>query len=181
MVASSLVVGLYLVEGGLTLLGMGQPQPYNNAAAAAELGIEYDTRTVLEVIEDLIEKEVDAVPTVHPQQFLKEIGANKEDVHSLFPLGGVSNKTTVLNNESGKYLIYESDRHGFNNPNSQWDTKRIEWFLTGDSFTHGAFVQPGEEIAGQIRSIAHGSAISVGIGSNGPLVEYAALVEYGRR
>ena len=162
-VTISLVVGLYLVEGGLTLLGTG-----------------YDDRSKLKVIEDLIAEGVDAVPTVSPQNFTQVIGVNEEDVGDLFPLAGVSNKTTVYHNESGKYLIYKSDRHGFNNPNSQWDSKRIEWFLTGDSFTHGSAVQPGEEIAGQIRAIAHSSAISVGIGGNGPLLEYAALVEYGK-
>ena len=177
-VVTTLVVGIYMVEGGLTMLGMGQP--HNAAAAAAEQGIEYDERSKLEVIEDLIAEGVDAVPTVSPSHFTQVIGVNEEDVGDLFPLAGVSNKTTVYHNESGKYLIYKSDRHGFNNPNSQWDSKRIEWFLTGDSFTHGSAVQPGEEIAGQIRAIAHSSAISVGFSGNGPLIEYAALVEYGK-
>ena len=44
MVVTSLVVGLYMVEGGLTFLWLGQP---TRTAAAAELGIEYDTRTKL--------------------------------------------------------------------------------------------------------------------------------------
>ena len=96
------------------------------------------------------------------------------------PLAGVSNKTTVYDNESGKYLIYKSDRHGFNNPDSEWDSREVDWLLTGDSFTHGSYVQPGQEIAGQLRSITAIAAISLGIGSNGPLIEYAALVEYGK-
>jgi hypothetical protein len=95
-------------------------------------------------------------------------------------LAGVSNKTTVLSNESGKYLIYKSDRHGFNNPDDQWDAKTVEWLLTGDSFTHGLAVQPGQEIAGQIRSITNSTAISLGVTGNGPLVEYAVLVEHGK-
>ncbi len=177
MAVTSLVVGLYMVEGGLTFLGLGQPSHYS---AAVEQGVEYDERSKLEVIEDLIAEGVDAVPTVLPSWLTEVIGVNEEDVGDLFPLAGVSNKTTVCCNESGKYLIYKSDRHGFNNPDNQWDLKRIEWFLTGDSYTQGVAVQPGQEIAGQIRSIAHDSAISVGSGGNGPLVEYAALVEYGK-
>ena len=64
-VVTTLVVGIYMVEGGLTMLGMGQSDPHN-AAAAAEQGIEYDERSKLEVIEDLIAEGVDAVPTVSP-------------------------------------------------------------------------------------------------------------------
>ena len=40
-------------------------------------------------------------------------------------------------------------------------------------------MQSGQEIAGQIRNITGDSAISLGIGGNGPLAEYAVLVEYG--
>ena len=164
-VVISLVVGLYLIEGVLHS---------DYRTAAAKLGVEYDQRTKLEVIDDLIAQGVDAVPTFHPS---KVTGVN---IHSLFPLGGVSKKTTVYNNESGKYLIYKSDRYGFNNPDDQWDAQIVEWLLTGDSFTLGSAVQPGEEIAGQLRSITGNRAISLGMAANGPLLEYAALVEYGR-
>ena len=44
----------------------------------------------------------------------------------------------------------------------------------------GHAVQPGEEIAAQIRSSTGETAISLGIGGNGPLIEYASLVEYGQ-
>ena len=182
-VVITLVIGLYMVEGGLTLLGPGQSNnPVAVAVAAAELGVEYDQRTKLEVIEDLIAEGVDAVPTVYPAILVEDIGTNKKDIGELFPLAGVSNKITIYSNESGKYLIYKSDRHGFNNPDSQWDvrTSELEWLLTGDSFTHGAAVQPGQEISAQIRYITNNTAISLGIGGNSPLVEYAALVEYGK-
>ena len=176
-VVTALVVGLYMVEGGLTLLGM--EQPHNRATAAAELGVEYDERTRLEVVEDLIAEGVDAVPTVQPSSLIRQFGVSKESIHALLPLGGVSNKTTVYDNESGKYLVYESDRHGFNNPDSEWDSREVDWLLTGDSFTYGASVQPGQEIAGQLRSITGNSTINLGISGNGPLLEYAELIEYG--
>jgi lysophospholipase L1-like esterase len=176
-VVITLVVGLYMVEGGLTLSSLGQP--YNSrAAAAAELGVEYDKRTILQVIDDLIAEGIDAVPTFHPTNSVN--GVNESVFADLLPLAGVSNKTTVYSNESGKYLIYESDRYGFNNPDSEWNSREVDWLLTGDSFTHGAAVQPGQEIAGQLRSITDNSAISLGIGGNGPLIEYAELIEYGK-
>lgn len=172
------IVGLYMVEGGLVFLKSIQPNV--RAVLADKIGIEYDKRTRLEVIEDLIAEGVSAVPTVFPQALLKSIGSSEKDINALFPLGGISNRTTVYGNESGKYLIYKSDRYGFNNPDNQWNSQPIEWLLLGDSFAHGAQVQPGQEIAGQIRSITGNRAINLGIRGNGPLVEYATLVEYGK-
>jgi hypothetical protein len=128
-----LVVGLYLVEGGLIFLGLGGQPIDAKVAVAAKLGIEYDQRTKLEVIEELMSEGIDAVPTTQPPDLVMKFGVNKEDLDSLFPLGGVSNKTTVYNNESGKYVMYKSDRYGFNNPDSQWDLQTIAWLLTANS------------------------------------------------
>jgi hypothetical protein len=171
-VVTSLVVGLYMVEGGLIFLGLGEPH-YRAAAssAAAEMGVEYDQRTKLEVIEDLITQGVDAVSAVRPRDVLT---LDEE----LLPLGGLSHKTTVGENESGRRMIYLSDRYGFNNPDSEWDAKEVEWLLTGDSFAEGVAVQSGEDIAGQIRAITHQSSINLGRSGNGPLMELAELTEY---
>jgi hypothetical protein len=54
----------------------------------------------------------------------------------------------------------------------------LEWLLIGDSYAEGVAVQPGEDIAGQLRAITHQSAISLGRGGNGPLTELATLTEY---
>ena len=177
--AISLVVGLYLVEGTLTVFRLGLPQQRLQLPVKHGV-VEYDERTKLEVIEDLVANGVDAVPAPTGLSFIRIIGTNKENIDHLFPLGGVSNKTAVHDNESGKRMVYKSDRHGFNNPDSQWDSQTIEWMLIGDSFTHGDSVQPGQEIAGQIRSITRTDAISLGIAAFGPLLEYAVLVEYGK-
>ena len=176
-VVISLVLGLYIVEGGLTFLGVGQSLhrtvTSDSVAAAAKLGIEYDHRTKLEVIKDLIAEGVDAVPAVRPRDVLTMD-------EKLLPLGGISNKTTVSENESGRRMIYLSDRYGFNNPDSEWDSKEVEWLLTGDSFTEGVAIQPGEDIAGQLRVITQESAINLGRSGNGPLMELAELTEYAR-
>ena len=172
----ALIFGLYAIEGVLSIMGLGQTE--SRAAAAADQGIEFDQRTKLNVIEDLLSDGVDAVPTFHGSQLIELLGKNTEDTDYLLPLAGVSNKTTVYNNESGEYLIYKSDRYGFNNPDNQWNSKELEWLLTGDSFTHGSGVLSGQEIAAKIRSFDNSSVISLGIGGNGPLLEYATLIEY---
>jgi hypothetical protein len=174
-VAISLIIGVYTIEGAASLF-QGKGIESERIAAAAKLNIEFDDRTVLEVTEDLIAEGVDAVPYGGNLR-LGDMVAIKPEL--LLPLGGVSNKTTVLHNESGQYAMYKSDRHGFNNPDGQWDLPKIEWLLTGDSFTEGAAVQQGEDIAGQIRSITKSSVINIGISGNGPLLELAALKEYG--
>ena len=175
-VAVTLVVGLYLVEGAIHFLSfMQKPE---RVAAAAKLGIKYDKRTKLDVVEDLIAEGVDAVPMLSPAVFLHQGGLHKDDDMPWFPLGGVSNKTTVSANENGKWSIYTSDRYGFNNPDFEWDSQQIDWLLTGDSFTHGLAVRPGEDIAGQVRFITNDSAINVGCAGNGPLFELAVLKEY---
>ena len=116
-VACSLVVGLYLVEGTLTVFRLGG-EIQQRSQLAAKQGVEYDERTKLEVIDDLIAEGVDAVPAAQGWSFIRIIGTNKEDIGHLFPLGGVSNKTAVHHNETGLWAIYLNDRHGFNNPGS---------------------------------------------------------------
>ena len=45
----------------------------------------------------------------------------------LIPLGGVSGRTTIGPNESEKFMIYLSDRYGFNNPDSESKGRTFEW------------------------------------------------------
>jgi len=170
-IATSLLIGLYLFEGVLTFLDLEKSHNPEAISAAVDLKIEFDQRTRLEVIEDLIAEGVDAVPAIGPRNVL-----SMDD--NLLPLGGLSNKTTVSKNENGYYMVFLSDRYGFNNPDSEWDSTKVEWLLTGDSFAAGRAVRPGEDIAGQIRDITHQSSISLGKGGNGPLMELAALTEF---
>ena len=173
----SVIVALYLVEGWLAFW---RPEQYIQGAKAvmpADLGIKFDQRTKLEVIEDLLEDGVDAVPAIRPT-YAFEGRVMFVMNEKLLPLGGISKKITVGENENGRRMIYPSDRYGFNNPDSEWDAKKVEWLLTGDSFTEGVSVQPGEDIAGQLRVITKEPAISLGRGGNGPLLELAELEEY---
>jgi hypothetical protein len=173
MVTTGLVAGIYLIEIGCKLMA---PVDLNLAEAAKVAGVKFDTRTKYQVYQDLKNESVDAVFSIHPVSFNKTNGIPCEE--ALFPFGGISKKSTIFCNESGKYVIYMSDRFGFNNPDSEWDSTKTEWMLTGDSFTHGACVNPGEDISGQIRSITGSGVINLGYGGNDPLHELAALTEY---
>jgi hypothetical protein len=128
----------------------------------------------MEVIKSFKAEGTDAVPIIYSSYLIEQDGT------SLFTLGGISNKTTVGDNEGGKYSIYLSDRYGFNNPDSEWDSTNINWLMIGDSFTRGTAVQVGEEIAGQIRYLTNSNVINLGMVNNGPLIELATLTEYAK-
>ena len=132
------------------------------------------------VIENLKKKEnIEVVPSIFPKALLDNKWENKSGEVDILPLGGVSNTTTVFCKEGDEFSIYKSDRYGFNNPNNQWENKKVFWILIGDSFVQGSCVQPGEDFASQIRILTKQSAISLGMSGNGPLLELASLIEYG--
>ena len=55
---------------------------------------------------------------------------------------------------------------------------KVDILLTGDSYTEGFSVNSDETISAVLRQLNY-NAISVGKSGNGPLLELAALKEYG--
>jgi hypothetical protein len=102
------------------------------------------------------------------------------EVKDIQPLSGIANSKTIYCNESGYYSIYQSDRHGFNNPDSEWDQKYTEYLLLGDSFAFGACVNRPHDIGSVLRVLSKKSVLNLAYGGNGPLLEYATLKEYLR-
>ena len=126
----------------------------------------------MEVYNDLIKTENNVSVNVRPNFHL----TNKNQ--ELFPLSGLSNSKTIYCNENGYYSIFKSDRHGFNNPDIEWDKDEIEFLLIGDSFTFGACVNRPNDIASVLRLLSKKSSLNLGYSGNGPLIEYATLKEY---
>ena len=110
-------------------------------------------------------------------RYLPKILINNNN-YDLFPLSGISSTKTIHCNENGYYAIYTSDRYGFNNPDEVWNERNIEYILVGDSFVHGACVNPKNEISSVLRNISHKSVLNLGYRGNGPLIEYSTLREY---
>ncbi len=161
----SSVFAIYFSEFALFLL-----TPDSNLVAAKRAGITFDPRTKLEVVEDLRARDIDAYPSVSVPIDLH--------VGMPYPLGGVSEKTTVQCNESGTYVVYESDEHGFNNPIGSW-TRQPQIVIIGDSFAHGFCVRSPQDLAGQLRASGL-DVLNLGNFGNGPLTEFAVLREYAR-
>ena len=144
--------------------------------AAQKQGVSYDRRTKFEVIEDLRNNGINAYPFFPPFYFVDKDSLQTQK-GNMFPLAGVPNVTTVLCNESGSYLVYQSDRHGFNNQDSIYDRPIPEIALLGDSFTMGSCVQREKNVSGQLQELGFRN-FNFGSSSAGPLIELAILNEY---
>jgi hypothetical protein len=143
---------------------------------AKQMGVPDDKRTKMEVMNNLRDSGVEAFPNVFPDKFILSNGLTaKKD--RIYPLGTISNSTTVFHNEAGYYPIVETDEHGFNNPKGLYIKYKVDIILTGDSFSEGCCVHSNENIGAVLRQLDF-NAISVAKGSNGPLIELAALKEY---
>ena len=144
--------------------------------AARERGIDFDTRSVFDVSNDLRKKGVDAYPIFYPDAALKKQPGYG---HALLPLGGMSKKLSVLCNESGEYVTYESDERGFHNPNGFWSKGRFEIVALGDSYVQGFCVPPEKNFVAWIRK-SRPDTLNLGVASMGPLFMLGAMKEYAQ-
>ena len=102
-----------------------------------------------------------------------EVGG--QEIHPVTPSPG--RQTTVLCNETGALIVYESDRFGFNNPDHVWDQEFVEVAMLGDSYSHGLCVPPSDQPA--TRMARRLSTVNLGARGFGPLLQLAVLREYG--
>jgi lysophospholipase L1-like esterase len=154
------------------------------AKVTKKFGIEIDARGGFEVIDDLRKRGIDAVPIITPSNHLfveQPDGSIKSaiDIHGteVMPFGGISNRVTVLCNENGTYVTYQSDEHGFRNPKGMWQSEHIDIAALGDSFAHGYCVPADKTFVALIRH-AYPMTLNLGMAGNGPLLMLANLKEY---
>ncbi|MEK6803053.1 MAG: hypothetical protein AABZ34_10330 [Nitrospirota bacterium] len=141
----------------------------------------------LEVVLDMRAHGVKAYPDVFPMVLFAP--SSREHIQSVLvsrqeeflPVAGVAGMamtTTVFCNESGEYIVYESDEHGFHNPRGIWDRRPAELLALGDSYTHGVCVPSDKGFVAIIRA-QHPDTVNLGVNSHGPLTSLAALKESG--
>ena len=175
----STILSIYLFQIFLTIKFSGSLGEISKKISLYEnsTGNKYDIRTKFEVYNELKKTNDDIAVIMSPsfgleyfgQQYLKD---------NLFPLSGFSNKKTINCNENGYYSIFQSDRFGFNNPDTEWDSEEIEFLLVGDSFTLGSCVNRPHDIASKLRIFSNQNVLNLGYVANGPLFQYATLREY---
>ena len=168
----SVIVSLYLFEGYLTFNEqLSKEQLSKEQLYEEQTGKKWDRRSKLDVYKDLKKTNNNITAYIAPENFF-----NKNS--NILPLSAISNSETIYCNENGYYSIYQSDRYGFNNPDIEWDQKQIEYLLVGDSFTQGACVNRPNDIGSILRTLSNKNVLNLGMGGNGPLLEYATLKEY---
>ena len=166
MVGASAIVTVYACEAFLSWDPLELRGPYPRKG--------FDQREYVDVVRDLRAKGVSAYHVVAVFNWI----ASPPDVQGTptVPLAGVPRALTVMCNEAGTYVMYQSDRFGFNNPDSQWDISP-QVALVGDSFVEGWCVPREESFAGRIRQTVP-ATLSVGYTGHGPLAELGTIHEY---
>ena len=114
-----------------------------------------------------------ATPVITPRNLI-----DGDRAVPLLPLGGLPNRTTVFCDEGGGMVRYRSDEHGFNNPPGIWSLRPADVLLIGDSYVHGACVPNEAAMANYIRA-RFTKTVNLGMAGNGPLLNLAALSEFG--
>ena len=149
---------------------------------AKQMGVPYETRTMMEALYDLRDSGVEAYPNVHPTYLLKDIttknGLSTRD-GMIFPLSGISNKLMVQSNENGYWMMYTGDKYGFHNSNDVYQDNIVDILITGDSVAEGWSVKSEENIGGMLQEIGF-NVVNIAKSGNGPLLEFAALKEYAK-
>ncbi len=179
IITLSIILSIYLFQIFLTFKYSGSLGEISKKISLYEssTGNKYDTRTKYEVYNEL-KKTNDDITVIMSPSFGLEYFGQQHLKDNLFPLSGFSNKKTINCNENGYYSIFQSDRFGFNNPDTEWDSEEIEFLLVGDSFTMGSCVNRPHDIASNLRLLSNKNALNLGYVANGPLFQYATLREY---
>jgi hypothetical protein len=171
----SIITTLYLFDGYL-FLSKGENVYYNykylkikSKIYKENTGKEFDKNSK-EVIYKKLKKENTKISLSSSAIFFES--------NNLYALSNVSNSPTLFCNESGYYNQYLSDRYGFNNPDKEWDNSQYEYMIVGDSYGHGACVNRNHDISSVLRTLSNKPVINLSFSGNGPLIEYASLVEY---
>lgn len=140
-------------------------------SAYPNFGLSFDTRTSDEVVAELRNRGMDAVAAPFPS-VVKDLSSG-----DVLPVGGIANKLTVLCNESGAWMTYKSDEHGFNNPQGIWRFQDISIAAVGDSFVLGKCVPYDKNFVALIRR-GYPTTLNLGMNGAGPMKELAAVKEY---
>ena len=147
---------------------------------AAKLnGINWDKRTMLEVVDSLRNYiEIDAVPVLGGQEFINTNGL-KTKIGSIFPLSGISNKPTVYWNITGFFPpTIITDEYGYNNSKGLYIKNDVDIITLGSCLVEAASDHPYKgDIAYLLRERGF-KAINLGKGGSDALLSLAQIKEY---
>jgi hypothetical protein len=167
--------------------GLDQASPEQKqeiAEVAQEAGITIDVRDGVDVLDELRAQGESAVQAVGlggivaGDHLLPARGPAARA--ELMPVGGISDRVTLMCNESGQYVTYRSDQYGFRNRREVWQSPQMQVAVVGQSFVQGYCVSNGHEFAALIRE-QYPITANLGMSGQGPLLQVAAISEYLQR
>jgi len=170
----------FVIYGFEIYLGFSSISPeysQSRIELAKQMGIEYDTRTKLEVIEDLMDVNIKAYPLHSSSKEFSLTNGLETKNGRIFPIGGISNVITIGNNETGYYPNMKIDKYGFHNLKNLYKKNKVDIALIGDSYTEGYSVHSNKTISSFLHELSF-SSISLGKSGNGSLIELATVKEY---
>ena len=174
---SVLLPRLHAIAPSANILGSNAPDADVVKDLYATPARPIDNRTFQAITNALRASGLPTARMVSPHFLLDRVDSGKIGV---LPLSGVSRVYTVTCNEGDQKQqpIPLSDRYGFNNDDTvySWDIERI--LLLGDSYVFGFCVHQEQTMAGVLRRNGY-AGTSAGIGGNAPMINLAALREYG--
>lgn len=163
---------LYAAEIALSYY-LDRSETARRAAEAAGSG--WDGRTRIQVAMHLRRSGVNAYPRLSGWDLRRiQLELDGRVVQPLAP--SVAGAVVVLCRETGRYLTYTADEHGFNNPAGAW--KNANTVLLGDSYVHGYCVPESETMAHLLRA-RWPRLLNLGVAGTGPLMQLGILKEYG--
>jgi hypothetical protein len=138
-----------------------------------------DARDRHEVLAGLRGRGIDAVSAVMLGPLVDNVAGASRAANgpALMPLSGVSNALTVLCNEAGQFVSYESDEHGFRNPKGLWSSGRADVAVVGQSFAQGYCVPDGKGFVDLLRR-DYPKTLNLGMSGGSSLLPLAAMKEY---
>jgi len=153
----------------LALDGESKEVKREAARIAKQFGVDVDTRDRLQVIEDFAKQGIEAVPPIRLPIFVNGT--------EIMPLGGISDKMTVVCNQNGEYLTFRSDEHGFHNAKGVWQSINLKAVAVGNSFTMGYCV-PSDKNYVALMNERYPGILNLAMAGEGPLSILAVLKEY---
>lgn len=171
------VAGVVLVEVGLTWFAWIPPSRHvYHVEVARRLGVPYDTRYTSQVIADLQVRGIRAYPA-YARDWLLQPSIRARIGADVYPLAQVPNSTIVECNENGRFLIWQSDELGFNNPPGLAAQGPADIAAVGSSYTLGHCVQPNESYLALLRA-RYPHTLNFGMGGSHVATMLATLREY---
>ena len=149
---------------------------------AKQYGVDFDMRDVGEVIADFWARGIQTFPQIILPMLTKQPDGSMKSLISirgaeLIPLGGIADQITVMCNQSGRFVTYRTDEHGFRNPKGMWSSDRVEIAAVGNSFAQGYCVPFDKDFVALIRK-RHPATLNLSMTGDGPLLMLATLEEY---